>query len=73
MSELRDRSRSARRAPGVARHGQLKRSNPATLLLKIVGAALAVVLFSGASVAGDHVLASDRADHVEFGRDLRPD
>jgi LCP family protein required for cell wall assembly len=51
MSELRDRSRSARRAPGVARHGQLKRSNPATLLLKIVGAALAVVLFSGASVA----------------------
>lgn len=51
MSELRDRSRSARRAPGVARHGRLKRSNPVAVLLKIVGATLAVILFSGASVA----------------------
>jgi LCP family protein required for cell wall assembly len=51
MSELRDRSRGARRAPGIGRHGQLRRSNPVVLLLKIVGAALAVVLVSGASVA----------------------
>ena len=51
MSEFRDRTRGARRAPGVARHGRLKRSNPGLLLLKIVGATLAVLLFSGASVA----------------------
>ncbi len=51
MSEFRDRSRGARRAPGVARHGRLKRSNPALLLLKILAATVAVLLFSGASVA----------------------
>ncbi len=51
MSEFRDRSRSARRAPGVARHGRLKKSSPVALLFKILGATLAVLLFSGASVA----------------------
>jgi len=51
MSELRDRSRSSRRTQGVARHGRLRPASPWVLLLKIVGAAMAVVLFSGASVA----------------------
>jgi len=51
MSELRPRSnRSATTAHGIARHGQLKKSSPWPAILKFVGAALVVVLISGASV-----------------------
>ncbi|MET4702790.1 LCP family protein [Frigoribacterium sp. UYMn621] len=49
MSDLRPRSRSI---DGIARHGQLRRSRPAVTVLKFVGAALAVVAVSVASVAG---------------------
>ncbi|QNE45633.1 LytR family transcriptional regulator [Glaciihabitans sp. INWT7] len=49
MSDLRPRSRSI---DGIARHGQLRRSRPAVTVLKFVGAALAVVAVSAASVAG---------------------
>jgi LCP family protein required for cell wall assembly len=49
MSELRPRStRSA--AVGIARHGQLKKSSPWSTILKFVGAALVVLLVSGASL-----------------------
>jgi LCP family protein required for cell wall assembly len=48
-SELRVRSGSA--PAGIARHGRLRRANPWPTILKIVAAALAVVLVSGASVA----------------------
>ena len=53
MSEqpLRDRSNRSKRAVGIARHGRLSKSRPMLTLLKIVGAALVVVLVSGASVA----------------------
>ena len=53
MSEplLRDRSSRSKRATGVARHGRLRRPRPLIALLKFVGAALVVVLVSGASVA----------------------
>ena len=51
MSELRPRStRSATTAHGIARHGQLKKSSPWPAILKFLGAALVVVLISGASV-----------------------
>ena len=52
MSEqLRDRSNRSRAANGVARHGGLRKSKPVLALLKFMGAALVVVLVSGASVA----------------------
>ncbi|MDU0335079.1 hypothetical protein RWU37_09890, partial [Enterococcus sp. 2CBP] len=51
MSELRPRSnRSATSVAGIARHGRLKKSSPWPTILKFVGAALVVVLISGASV-----------------------
>lgn len=54
MSDLRPRSNRSDRpaiAAGIARHGRLKKSNPAITIIKFVAAALAVVLVSGASVA----------------------
>ncbi|GAB2455044.1 LCP family protein required for cell wall assembly [Conyzicola lurida] len=51
MSELRPRSNRSATVAGIARHGQLKKSGPWATILKIVGAALVVVLVSGASVA----------------------
>jgi LCP family protein required for cell wall assembly len=53
MSEpmLRDRSARSKRGTGVARHGRLRKSRPLVGLLKFIGAALVVVLVSGASVA----------------------
>ena len=51
MSDLRPRSnRSATTNAGIARHGRLKKSSPWPTILKFVGAALVVVLISGASV-----------------------
>jgi LCP family protein required for cell wall assembly len=50
MSELRPRSNRSTSTQGIARHGQLKKSNPWPTIVKIVAAALAVVLVSGASV-----------------------
>jgi len=54
-SELRPRSelRSRNGVPkiaGIARHGRLRRANPWGTVFKFIGAALAVVLVSGASV-----------------------
>ena len=46
--EFRDRRRGA---PAPVRHGRLKRRRPHTTVFKLVGAALAVVLVSGAGVA----------------------
>ncbi len=48
MSE--NRSRAAR-PTGIARHGRLKRSNPALSVLKVLGATIAVVAVSATSVA----------------------
>ncbi|NYF09108.1 LCP family protein required for cell wall assembly [Leifsonia sp. AK011] len=51
MSELRPRAELRSATPGIARHGQLKRNRAWPLVLQIVGAALAVVLISAASVS----------------------
>jgi len=51
MSELRPRAELRSATPGIARHGQLKRNRAWPLVLQIVGAALAVILISGASVS----------------------
>ena len=50
MSELRPRSNRSAASQGIARHGQLKKSNPWPSIVKFVAAGLAVVLVSGASV-----------------------
>ena len=50
MSELRPRSNRSTASQGIARHGQLKKSNPWPTIVKFVAATLAVVLVSGASV-----------------------
>ncbi|MEP6477920.1 MAG: LCP family protein [Rhodoglobus sp.] len=52
MSELRPRSNRSKKISGIARHGRLRKSNAWGPLLTIVGASLAVLLVSGASVAG---------------------
>ena len=49
MSELRPRSNRSTTG-GIARHGRLKKSSPWPSILKFVGAALVVLLVSGASV-----------------------
>lgn len=49
-SELRTRSRAAT-SPGIARHGRLRKASPVGTVFKLIAAALAVVLVSGASVA----------------------
>ena len=51
MSELRPRSNRGPVVAGIARHGQLKKSSPWPTILKFIGAALVVVLVSGASVS----------------------
>ena len=50
MSELRPRSNRSTTSAGIARHGRLKKSSPWPTILKFLGAALVVVLVSGASV-----------------------
>ncbi|MGX5681140.1 LCP family protein [Schumannella luteola] len=50
MSELRPRSELRSATPGIARHGQLKKHRAWPLILQILGAAVVVVLLSGASV-----------------------
>lgn len=52
MSELRPRGRRASGPPSIARHGRLRQSNPWLTVLKYLAATMAVVLVSGASVAG---------------------
>ncbi len=52
MSELRPRSNRSTMISGIARHGRLRKSSAFGGVLKIVGATLAVILISGASVAG---------------------
>jgi len=51
MSELRPRSNRAPAVVGIARHGQLKKSSPWPTIFKFLGAALVVVLVSGASLS----------------------
>jgi LCP family protein required for cell wall assembly len=61
MSELRPRSnRSA--AVGIARHGQLKKPSPWPTIFKFLGAALVVVLVSGASLGA--IVFSQIKDHI---------
>ncbi|MDO7880779.1 LCP family protein [Salinibacterium soli] len=50
MSELRPRSELRSATPGLARHGQLPKQRAWPLVLQILGAAIVVVLLSGASV-----------------------
>ncbi|WP_255546694.1 LCP family protein [Glaciihabitans sp. dw_435] len=52
MTELRPRDRGQSRIPGIARHGRLPKPSPWLFVLKIVASALAVVLVSGAAIAG---------------------
>jgi LCP family protein required for cell wall assembly len=52
VSELRDRSNRAPKAPGVARHGRLKRSTVWKTVAVLIGGTLAVALVAGFSVAG---------------------
>ncbi|HEY9499677.1 MAG TPA: LCP family protein [Terrimesophilobacter sp.] len=52
MSDPRPRGRRASGPRAFARHGRLRRSNPWLAAVKYVAAAMAVVLVSGASVAG---------------------
>ena len=71
-SELRPRSelRARNGVPkiaGIARHGRLRRSNPWPFVAKFVGAALAVVLVSGASVGAIAVNGlTSKVDTVEL-------
>jgi LCP family protein required for cell wall assembly len=49
--QLRPRSSRSKKIGTIARHGRLKRSNPAVTVVKVLAASLAVLLVSGASVA----------------------
>jgi LCP family protein required for cell wall assembly len=51
MSDNSSRSRGSNRISGIARHGRLKRSNPALAVLKGLAIVLAVLLVSGGTVA----------------------
>jgi LCP family protein required for cell wall assembly len=51
MSDLPSRSRRSNSVSGIARHGRLRRSNPALTVLKGLAMVLAVLLVSGGSVA----------------------
>jgi len=51
MSDNSSRSRGSNRVSGIARHGRLKRSNPALAVLKGLALVLAVLLVSGGTVA----------------------
>jgi LCP family protein required for cell wall assembly len=51
MSEHSARSRRPNRISGIARHGRLRRSNPALTVLKGLAIVLAVLLVSGGTVA----------------------
>jgi len=62
MSELRPRSNRSTTSAGIARHGRLKKSGPWPTILKFVGAALVVVLVSGASVGA--LVASQIKDNI---------
>lgn len=50
--DLRPRRELRRRTPPIARHGRLRKPGPVPTILKYLGAALAVVLVSTATVAG---------------------
>jgi LCP family protein required for cell wall assembly len=52
MSDLRPRSGGTKKPSGVARHGRLPKFGPWGTIGAFIGAALVVVLVSGASVAG---------------------
>ncbi len=52
MSELRPRATRRQSEPTIARHGRLRTSGPVVTIIKFISAALAVVLVSGAAVAG---------------------
>jgi len=72
MSDSRTRSgRSAASAPvGIARHGRLKKSSPWPSIAKFIGAALVVVLVSGASISG--ILVKQIADNVKVNEQATP-
>ena len=52
MSELRPRTTASTSPAGIARHGRLKKAGPWGAILSFIGAAMVVVLVSGAAVAG---------------------
>lgn len=52
MTEQHPRTPSATTEPTVARHGRLRSTGPAATIVKFLAAAVAVVLVSGAAVAG---------------------
>ena len=52
MSESTTRGRRSAGLTSIARHGRLRRSRPWLAALKYLGAAMAVVLVSGVTVAG---------------------
>ena len=52
MSELRPRTTASSSPAGIARHGRLKKAGPWGAILSFIGAAMVVVLVSGAAVAG---------------------
>ena len=56
MTETSPRGRRANGLPSVARHGQLRQNKPWALVLKVLAAVVAVLLVSGASVAGLKVM-----------------
>lgn len=51
MTEIRPKGRRSSGLPSVARHGRLRRGSPWFGVLKFLGAAMAVVIVSGAAVA----------------------
>lgn len=52
MTESQPKGRRKSGLPSVARHGRLRRNKPWLVVLKFLGAAMAVVLVSGSAVAG---------------------
>uniref|UniRef100_A0A942T9G9 LCP family protein n=1 Tax=Neobacillus citreus TaxID=2833578 RepID=A0A942T9G9_9BACI len=51
MNDVRDRSHRLNRAPGIARHGRLRRRHPVRTVTKALSGVVAVALASSASVA----------------------
>ncbi len=68
MNDVRDRSHRLNRAPGIARHGRLRRSSPLATAAKTVSAVVAVALVSSVSVTAIAAkqVTDDLGDGVEI-------
>ncbi|MGV8885639.1 MAG: LCP family protein [Microbacteriaceae bacterium] len=72
MSELRPRSNRSITTAGIARHGRLKKAGPWGAILSFIGAALVVVLVSGAALGA--IVVKQLAGNIEKGGvELVPD